>query len=386
MRQGGMKNTPIGVLTRVWVVETFGFLTTFFMYTRNRFLLFLGISIFFLLGLSSCQKEGLMPVTTSGGLAKPDLTVGLPPVLVAWTGLPKIPYKDDIAGDVPIANDYPLGFVINGKGFVLGSLLTTSWITGDYISDLWQFDPSGPGWTKKSSCPASGGSLIEAVVFVIGDNAYVVAHNQTWQYNQPTDSWTQKATLPGDERMNATGFAINGKGYLGLGWDEDAPGSGLTELNDWWQYDPVADQWTKKGTFPGSKREGAEGFVIDGLGYVISGTHYANGQGNFGKTVWQYNPLTDHWTQKGDFPGTGRWHAVAANGTIGGADVGFIAGGDNDGFGPTDSDLWEYYPPTDSWVKESNILGGARTGSAGFVLGHSLFIVNITGIAYTWSR
>ena len=355
------------------------------MSARNRFSLFLGISFISLMGLASCQKEGMQSGLSSAGGVKANNIIVLPPPIYTWWGnVGKIPYTDDIKGDVPISNQYPLGFAINGKGFVLGSLLTTSWITGDYIGDLWQYDTSTRVWTKKSPCPLGGGYLIEGTVFVIGDNAYVVAHNQTWQYNQPTNTWTQKATLPGDERMNATGFAINGKGYIGLGWDEDAPGSGLTEFGDWWQYDPVSDHWTQKQNFPGNKREGAAGFAIDGLGYVVSGSHYANGHGNWGKTVWQYNPATDGWTQRNNFPGTGRWKAVAANATVGGVDVGFICGGDNDD--TADNDLWEYNPATDSWFQCQNIPGGARTEAAGFVIGRALFIANISVATYVWSR
>jgi N-acetylneuraminic acid mutarotase len=359
------------------------------MYTRNRFPLFLVISVICLSGIVSCQKEGAIPATATGGLAKANNLVVMPtPPIVWWGSLGNIPYTDDIPGDVPISNQYSLGFSINGKGFALGSLLTTSWITGDYIGDLWQFDTSTRVWTKKSHYPVSGGSLIEGTVFVIGDNAYVVAHNQTWQYNQPTDTWTQKATLPGVERMNATGFAINGKGYLGLGWNINAPGEGLTEMNDWWQYDPAADHWTQKGTFPGSKRQGAAGFVVSGLGYVISGTHYANGQGNFGHSVWQYDPVADHWTQKSNFPGVGRWGAITASATIGGTNLGLLAGGDDDGFDPSSSfnELWEYTPSNDSWWKQSTIPGGARSYAAGFVIGRSFFIATMSVVVFNWSK
>jgi N-acetylneuraminic acid mutarotase len=85
-----------------------------------------------------------------------------------------------------------------------------------------------------------------------------------------------------------------------------------------------------------------------------------------------------------DFPGAGRWNAVAANGTIDGVDVGFVAGGDNDDV--AFNDMWEYNPATDSWGQLPNILGGARTTAAGFVIGRSLFMANISVSVLNWSK
>ena len=351
------------------------------MNTRNRFFLFQGISIIFLLGLSSCQKDGLTPVATSGGVAKANLTVGLPPVLMAWTGVASIPYNDGVPGDVPGSNQYPLGFAINGKGFVLGSILTTTkYQVGDYVNDLWQWDPATRTWTKKTSIPLTGGTLVQGTAFVIGDNAYVVADNQTWQYNQPTDTWTKKATLPGVPRSSASSFAINGKGYLGLGTNDNT----VVDLNDWWQYDPTADRWTQKGNFAGNSRDGAAAFAVDGEGYVVSGFHGTGNGGEYGRTVWQYDPVADHWTQKASFPGTARVHAVAANGTVGGVDVGFVVGGNLSTDGPGDS--WSYDPAHDTWASLPMGGGGLHWEAAGFVIGHSLYVANVTVSVLVWSR
>jgi N-acetylneuraminic acid mutarotase len=356
------------------------------MYMLNRFPQHLAALALMSLAIVSCQKETAPASNDAAGSPNTKTTASLtigPPTIVWWGNCPAIPFTDNIPGDVPISNQFPLGFAINGKGYVCGDVLTTSWITGDHVGDLWQFDPATVSWTKKSSFP--GGDLVYAFSFVIGDNAYVVTGNTTWQYNQPTDKWTQKAYIFSAPRLNGTAFAINGKGYMGLGYDPDSGND--QEQNDWWQYDPVADRWLQKSTFPGGKRQGAPGFAIDGKGYVVSGTHYANGHGNWGNKVWQYDPVADTWTQKNDFPGPGRWDAVGANGTIGGNDFGFIAGGDDDGVTSNGfNDVWEYNPRTDSWGQLPNILGGARTEAAGFVLNRSLFIANISVSVLNWSN
>ena len=333
------------------------------------------------LGIASCQKE--QPLTTAAPetntKSTASLVVGPAPVIMWWSTGPSIPYTDDIPGDVPRNNQFPVGFAINGKGYVCGSILTTGWNTGDYIHDLWEFDPATQTWTKKAPFP--GAVPIEASSFVIGDNAYIVVSNATYQYNQPTNTWTSRASVPAVVRDLATAFAINGKGYLGLGNEFDA---NLTQLNDWWQYDPIADTWTKKNNFPGSKRSGAGGFAVGGKGYVVSGEHFANGHGNWVNDVWQYNPAGDSWVRKADFAGPGRWEPIAVNGTINGVDLGFIAGGDNDE--NAFNDVWQYNPLTDTWGKLTNILGGARTEAAGFVINHSLCIVNKSCVSLNWSK
>jgi N-acetylneuraminic acid mutarotase len=275
------------------------------MYTLSHFRPGLSITVLFSLIIISCQKAA---PTAADAASSPNtkttasLTVGPVPAILWWGNVPAIPYTDNIPGDIPIRNQYPLGFAINGEGFVLGAMLTNSkYGLNDYVTDLWQYDLPTLSWTKKSSFPGDAGSLIGAVSFVIGDNAYIVTGNATWQYNQPTDTWTQKAYIFSVQRIFATAFAINGKGYLGLGSNDGAPT--IQELNDWWVYDPVADKWTQKNNFPGEKREGAAGFVVDSKGYVVSGSHYANGHGNWGQKVWQYDPVADSWTQKADFPG-----------------------------------------------------------------------------------
>lgn len=356
------------------------------MYTHYSFWKSQAFPVLLSLVIVSCQKETAPkladPASSANSKTTTSLVVQGPPPIDWWANGPTIPYTDDIPGDVPSYNQFAQGFAINGKGFVCGTLLTTSYETGEDITDLWQYDPATLAWTKKTSFPGAPSSLIESTSFVIGDNAYIVTGNTTWQYNQPTDTWKQKAYVFSVQRMLATSFAINGKGYMGLGYDPNS--SNLTEQNDWWQYDPVADKWTQQTGFPGGKRSGAAGFAVDGKGYVVSGSHYANGHGNWGNKVWQYDPVTDSWIQKADFPGAGRYRAVAANATIGGNDFGLIAGGDNGQVGF--SDAWEYNPRLDTWGQFANMLGGPRTEAAAFVVGRSFFIANKTVVILNWSN
>src|SRR6516165_7737899 len=107
--------------------------------------------------------------------------------------------------------------------------------------------------------------------------------------------WTQKADFP-IVRDNATAFNVSTKigvsSFAGLG-------SNPATYNDWWEYNAVTNTWTQKADFPGTPRRGALGFVIGGFGYVCvcetgSAAHLAD--------LWQYDPILDTWVQKSDFP------------------------------------------------------------------------------------
>src|SRR4029077_4694123 len=101
----------------------------------------------------------------------------------------------------------------------------------------------------------------------------------------------------GTARNAAAGFFLNGKGYIGTGWNF------FTTKKDLWAWDPATNGWTQKANFGGSGRTGAVGFAVGNLGYI------ATGSGN--DDMWAYNPATNSWTQKADFGGGNRQYAVA---------------------------------------------------------------------------
>src|SRR5881392_3149286 len=78
------------------------------------------------------------------------------------------------------------------------------------------------------------------------------------------DKWTQKANFPGGfGRYGSIGFSIDDKGYMGTGYDFY-----LGHQKDLWEYDPVTDAWTQKADLGGVGRESAVGFAINGKGYI----------------------------------------------------------------------------------------------------------------------
>ena len=121
---------------------------------------------------------------------------------------------------------------------------------------------------------------------------------------QAPNTWTQKANFGGTKRWSAVGFSIEGKGYIGTGFDSTA-----TFRDDFWEYNPSSNIWTQKANFGGGTRVEAVGFNIGAKGYI--GTGWQNG--SYTTDFWEYDPSSNIWTQKANFGGTPREHAVGFN-------------------------------------------------------------------------
>lgn len=224
-------------------------------------------------------------------------------------------------------------------------------------------------WTRKAplvnygrataiGCSANGKGYVG--MGYIEDGTYI---NDLWEYDTITDLWTRKSDFPGGGRGGCSAFSINGKIYVCFGIDD-----ALTCWNDLWVYDPVYDNWIQRANFPGQGRYNASGFVIgDSVFYIGTGTYNAGNDYLF--DFWKYSPATNKWTQKADFPGSKR--QAAASFEIDG--IGFLGTGLYDTYTPT-RDFWKYNPVNDQWTKIADFPLSSRFGLVSFVLKNEGYI------------
>lgn len=194
---------------------------------------------------------------------------------------------------------------------------------------------------------------------------------------QAPNTWTQKAdvgfNIPNTSelppRFSAVGFSIGTKGYLGTGWNY------ITIYHDFWEYDPVTNVWTQKADFAGGDRAEAVGFCIGSKGYIGTGIDSITYYNDF----WEYDPALNTWTQKADFAGGERSEAV-----------GFRIG--NNGYLGTGlknyehfNDFWQYNPVTNIWTKKADFAGGEINAATGFGIGNKGYLGTgfISGTGYT---
>lgn len=182
------------------------------------------------------------------------------------------------------------------------------------------------------------------------------------------DYWTQRASLPGANREYATAFSINGKGYLGLGM----PGG--TYLFDFWEYNPSTDSWTQKADFPDGiciGRRSASGFSIGDKGYIGPGVERDTTPPLSGDTMytdfWEFNPSANLWLQKTSMPAPAGNRQYYVGFSINGK--GYFGTGVTGGFSSSFfNDFWEYDPVLDTWTQKANFGGVAREAAVGFSL------------------
>lgn len=220
------------------------------------------------------------------------------------------------------------------------------------------------GWVQKASMNMG---RYAAVGFSIGNKGYVGTGyntaNQTqsdfWEWDQATNVWTQKANIT-NSRFGAASFVINGFGYVGLGLT-----TGVF-YNDLQRYDPLTNTWLPRASLPASGRYGSASFAINNKGYIACG-NLGSAAGAFTNQLWEYDPLLDSWTQKTAFPALSRYGCRGTSYN----DLGYVFGGLN-GTGTSSSsffnDLWEYDGISDSWSQKPNMPGIERSYASTFIL------------------
>lgn len=220
-------------------------------------------------------------------------------------------------------------------------------------------------WVQRADVPVTTGTD-GPIGFSIDEKVYLgggVGNKRFYEYDPATMKWTRKADIPGvtTERAFGSGFAMNNKGYVGFGYD----GSQQT-LKDIWEYDPATDKWTRKGDFPGEARDGATVFALNSNARVYVG----GGSDNtiLFKDFWEYNPENDTWKQLGDLP-TG---PVIFQSSFVVESAAYIIGGD---VGTSETqEVFRYNPEHDTWDPRASFPGKARQAAAAFTYGAVGFI------------
>ena len=225
-------------------------------------------------------------------------------------------------------------------------------------------------WQRKADGPSEG----IAGRFFINNKVYIIGFEtmNVYQYDPDYNQWTTKSTFPGKSRGGSASFTIKNKAYFGLGFSKDDDGMN----NDLWEYNPLTDLWTQKANFPGENLGSPVAFTLNDKGYV--GTGYRNDESEQepwldSRQFWEYNPIYDQWERKADFPGEAR--SRAAGFAI--EDKGYIGAG-HDSHMNAFNDFWEYDPSANNWARKTSFneqLNSSEYGSYGFTVGKQGYFV-----------
>jgi outer membrane protein OmpA-like peptidoglycan-associated protein/N-acetylneuraminic acid mutarotase len=168
-------------------------------------------------------------------------------------------------------------------------------------NDLWEYDPATGKWTKRADFP--GEPRYGALAFSIGSKGYIglgnvpgkgKSYNDLWEYDPKMDEWHKKADFPEIGRISPSVFIVNNLAYVMFGDEKLEVTAGKRNI---YTYNAVSNIWTKAEDFPGPDRLGATVFSINNKGYVFSGY---NGSKVRYHDCWEYEPAGKSWKQTDD--------------------------------------------------------------------------------------
>jgi N-acetylneuraminic acid mutarotase len=208
------------------------------------------------------------------------------------------------------ARNFATGFVIADSGYVgsgTGGTMPSNWCNTPFTKDFYKYDPLTDTWAAIAPLPASAPVRFGASGFAINGFGYVggglqqncVANTYTdfYRYNPATGAWTQINNITGRaESFNQLCDANNC--YWGLGRNNGC------NVTDFLRYNHGTDTWTAMAAFPGTQQGWNAAFHINGMLYVGVGESWMGCVGNATyNSFYRYNPATNTWSTMTAFPG-----------------------------------------------------------------------------------
>ena len=273
-------------------------------------------------------------------------------------------------GDFPVATREVTSFSLENSAYVLVKSPTNA------DMHVYAYDVVTDNWLQKADFPINSANHYYS--FVLNDEGYILCYDMPdfptefylFKYNEVADQWEQKTSAFGSISVfsgfpGAT-FSINNKGYLlTVGGEENFQ-----------EYDPISDSWSQKADYPssGDNDGGQLGFTLGGKGYFVL---KSDGFGDWSKDLWEYDPVANSWLQKADFPINYRTNVSF---TIG--DYAYVGMSVDVLFTAT---FYRYSSSSDTWEQiedcgyTANKCFGFSIGDYGYVgLGYNFFPSNVT--------
>lgn len=240
----------------------------------------------------------------------------------------------------------------------------------------------------------------QAVSFAIGSKAYIgtgVYQNDMyledmWEYDTETGVWTQIANYPEGKVRGLTAFAVNGKGYVGLGYRRNGTNEG-EKLDSFYEYDPSTNTWTRIHDYPGGwcGYDSRDAFTMNGKGYLVTEMYPTDVPTSplRGVNIYELNPNTNSWSKVSTF----EWHNYNAFSTYSYLSANAVGGNiycylryyngaavfDNERQG-----FLQYDTEFGTWIEKSCPFSITYTKMESFVLGNNfyLFLGNFYGAVH----
>lgn len=260
--------------------------------------------------------------------------------------------KADYAG---CRRGFGFSFVVNNQAYAGGgdAYCYIDETGGD--TDFYMYSPDINTWQMKKSIPITDDKSQKG--FVLDKYIFIFNRDTLLRYEPADDQWKRMKQLPFALNDNSyVSFAVNNKGYLALGYQN----------NKVWEYESSNDSWTSKKNSPFQLEDG---IAIESPGRVFilgGGSSYAT----LTDKVWEYIPNKDTWVSKAQLP-TKRTNFAGfhIDGKI------YITTGFRDSFNYSNA-MHRYDISSNTWSTLPPFPGNVRQDASGFSIGKKGYIVN----------
>lgn len=171
-----------------------------------------------------------------------------------------------------------------------------------YLNDFW-WTPSitYAGQTASVVFPLFTGIDKRIKFFLTFDEVFMLKEDFTGAMESMEVTWDRKDRQPLPENTGKLAtFTISGIGYV------------VNQITGraahLYAYDPVTDKWERKSDFPGIARVEGTGFSTNGKGYFGLGL---DKDGNGLRDLWSYDPAKNSWAYHSEYPGQGNRYLIA---------------------------------------------------------------------------
>lgn len=196
-----------------------------------------------------------------------------------WTARKDFPYKAQ----------FPAIFTTKDRGYICGFQGENGYRSND---TLYEYNPDSDTWQGKTNLPGNRYFMFKTA-FSLNNMGYVFGTTglptdkgvRCWEYKADSMKWLSKVYYPVDTQTH-TSFTRNNKGYIYCGSNIN---SKAIRNNSIYEFDPIANKWTKQSDFPGPIKSIAVAFTIDNKSYIGFGYNEALTE-NVDNDLWEYNP------------------------------------------------------------------------------------------------
>ncbi len=192
------------------------------------------------------------------------------------------------------------GALYLGLGFGVGGVYNKN----SYLCDWWRWEPGTNTWTRLAEYESQ--RTISPVPYICGERIYTIygtdgcfSRDITY-YDIPSDSWH---TEPEDWHraksvFGGVGASVQGRCFFGLG-------NNTFNLSQWFEVSLPTDTWTQRHSLPGKGRALCACCGTDRYIYIFGGRYFAGELtgGEVFADYHRYDPQKDSWERCGLMPG-----------------------------------------------------------------------------------